>query len=143
MPEAATAPGDTALGISFKSVLHDTRELVFQTHVPLDMAPEALNNVLDKLHKAAERQQAKVLLPPLRENLERNKTLLTRMLEDRNNLDEKGRAKHTAEGRRSDYKRSATDQTHYDNSVITEGRYREEIERFEKAIADQEAKLKE
>lgn len=53
------------IGVSFKQTFDDYREVVFQTHVPQSCSPEQLNDVIDKLSQASERQKSKAHLPTL------------------------------------------------------------------------------
>jgi hypothetical protein len=62
-----------AIGISFKHLLDEHREVVFQGYVPAGCSDEQFNEMLDKLTKASDRQKARVALPTHRGVLELQK----------------------------------------------------------------------
>ena len=67
-----------ALGISINAQVDQGRVLVFQTHVDADMSAEKLDELLDKLNVAADRQAAFYEIPGLMKAV--------RLEEDRLNL---------------------------------------------------------
>lgn len=69
--------------MSFKQTLDDYREIVFQSHVFADCSPDVLNDLLDKLSSAADRQKAKAHLPTVKGLLEIKKAAL---VQETNNL---------------------------------------------------------
>ena len=55
-----------AIGLSFKHPLDEQgRELVFQGYIPASCSQEQINDFLDKLARAGERQKAMAQLPYL------------------------------------------------------------------------------
>jgi hypothetical protein len=66
------APAAPALGISFRSILgtEGRREIVFQTHIAQEAPASQLNEVLDKLSTAVDRQAAIAELVELHKNVE-------------------------------------------------------------------------
>jgi hypothetical protein len=66
------APAAPALGISFRSILgtEGRREIIFQTHVDQEVPASQLNEVLDKLTTAVDRQAAIAELVEIRKNVE-------------------------------------------------------------------------
>jgi hypothetical protein len=71
-------PEVPAIGISFHLPLDDGtgRHIVFQSHVPQNCPPDELNEVLDKMSHAGERQKSLVLLPTYKSQLEEAKVAL-------------------------------------------------------------------
>lgn len=69
-PATTPAPVD-ALGISFKAITdkEGRREVVLQTHLPRDIKPFLLDELLDKLSNAVERQAAKADLEQLQRHI--------------------------------------------------------------------------
>jgi hypothetical protein len=55
-----------AIGVSFKQTLDDYREVVFQTHLPRDCPLDYLNELLDRMSAAGDRQKAKTHLPTVK-----------------------------------------------------------------------------
>lgn len=67
-----------ALGISVQAAVDNGRQIVFQTHVDVDMSAEDLDKLLDKLNLAADRQAAFYEIPALKKAV--------RLEEDRHHL---------------------------------------------------------
>jgi hypothetical protein len=76
-----------AIGISFQVGVAETKQIVFQCFVPMDCAPRDLNDALDKLRNAAERQEAYATLPKLRAQLEDFERVHRNAIEDMARLD--------------------------------------------------------
>jgi hypothetical protein len=71
-------PEVPAIGISFHLPLDDGtgRHIVFQSHVPQSSSLDEMNNLLDKMSHAGERQKSLVLLPTYKTKLEEAKVAL-------------------------------------------------------------------
>lgn len=62
MPDDTPAPAAPALGFSITSNITDRSQIVVQSFVPLDAPLEQINDVLDKVMKACDRQRARYLI---------------------------------------------------------------------------------
>lgn len=89
---------EPALGISIQCQA-GTTGIVFQTFVEKDAGLKEINGLLDRVTKAAARQQAKVDLVELEKNLKVNMDQLVRMREDRARIEARSAAPQ--EGRRN------------------------------------------
>lgn len=65
-----------AIGFSFKQTLDDYREIVFQGFVPANCTPAEMNEMLDKVSVASDRQKARTHLPTVKGLLEIKKAAL-------------------------------------------------------------------
>ena len=73
-------PFDVAITFSIEAKINQGRSIVAQTAISRDASPEAINAVLDKVHAALDRQEAKALIKGLKITLERDsKTLETQV----------------------------------------------------------------
>ena len=131
-----------AIGISFKAVPANDREIVFQTHVAQDVSKEELNGLLDRLADACERQGAKVALVQLRKELEKHEKHVRQMGEDLVRIDEKARDEWEKSSRRGPYTMSKTDAAAKAQATVTKARFEEEIDKIKEQIAEFEAKVK-
>lgn len=93
-----TAP---ALGISLSAQYAGGRTVVFQTHVPQDMAQEKLDDMMDKLNAVADRQEAFYAQEQARRQLEVEENALVNMTRRLGEVEGNMQLAASAEGRRN------------------------------------------
>ncbi len=59
MPDDTPAGSAPALGFSITANIHGSAQIVCQSFVPLEATDEQINDTVDKVMKAIDRQQAK------------------------------------------------------------------------------------
>jgi hypothetical protein len=139
MTEARTVVADPALGFSYQVVLDKEarRTLVFQTHVPFDASAEAIDALLDKIGKAADRQIAVYELREAQQFLEDHQRTAKSLLIQQENLDQLAQARYEQSGKRGDWtpeKLPAQEKQQRHNLNVSIERYREGIEKYDKII---------
>lgn len=128
-----------ALGFSYSITLDDKRSLVLQTHMPLDCAAADLNNALDKMSRAADRQAARYMIKALQKSLGMQKKQLRRVTEDLQRQDDVNRSKFVAANKKGEYRLSNEQEAHRNNVLVTQERFKEEIADIEREIKAEEA----
>jgi hypothetical protein len=133
--------GEPAIGISLDCKINDRRALVIQTYLPRDAANGAVYHLLEKCLHAADILEVRYRLKDLRLLLE--KTLEELPIHERKAKDFQERAyiKHQQGNRRGEFKFSQAEQSSFDNMTTNVATCRENIKRFEKAIAEAEMEL--
>lgn len=130
-----------ALGISLQLQLDERRQVVFQTHVAQDMGEQAINALLDKLARVADRQEARYRLGPLKKQLEANETIIERATGDLARVDERNRAEWSRQQKRGDPRLSAKDTQDKANIEISVKRLQQDSDRLKIEIKECEALL--
>lgn len=107
----------TVIGVSYQHQLDKEKGLVFQTHIPSNASPSAINGALDRLVDAAERQRARVRIPVLEHDIQTKEDLIYRAQSEMFRLDkERELAREQAvnqwrgAGKRGEVRISATQQ---------------------------------
>lgn len=145
-----------AIGISVQHAIDETRQLVFQCHVGSDQSDKEINDLVDRLFKASNRQSAILRLPAARALLENYTTMRKRMAEDLVRVDEEAKiayesleANYRASGRKGEIKLSAQQQAHKNkneadrkNAMTTLERVAQDIAKTKAEIARLEAQAK-
>lgn len=155
-PKKDVSPIDVpAIGISVQHAVDETRQLVFQCHVGADQSNKLINELVDRLFRASNRQSAIVRLPAARALLENYTTMQKRMAEDLVRLDAEAKiayenleTAYRASGRKGEVKLSAQQQAHKNknendrnNAVTTIERVRQDIAKTETEIARLQAQI--
>jgi hypothetical protein len=140
MTEARTVVADPALGCSYQIVLDKEarRTMVFQLHVPLGTPLAALNEHLDLIGKAADRQIAIYELQEARQFLEDHKRMAHSLATQMETMDALAQARYEESGRKGEWnleKMPAQEKSARHNLSISAERYREGVEKYTKAIA--------
>jgi hypothetical protein len=128
-----------AIGVSYTITLDEKRAIVMQTHIDGEAPLAEINQLLDKLGAAGDRQELRYRLEKLDKEIAEHESALTRIDVDMAAMD----ATHAA---RADGKRNKTlgdhDRVARENAVKTRGKWAEELarrlkerERIEKIIA--------
>lgn len=130
---------EAAIGISLSVALDDKRSIVFQTHVPQSATLFSMHKLTDMLSAVADRQEAKVRREKLAGELETHHITLERFVKNLADVDAKMRNDWIARGRKGDAKLSATEQVNRDNLLVSVDRYKQEITKITKEIAECDA----
>jgi hypothetical protein len=96
---------DPALGFSYQVVLDKQaqRTLVFQTHVPFDASQEAVDGLLDKIGKSADRQIAIYELREATKAIADHQRNLHEILKQRELLDATAQEEYEQSGRKGEW----------------------------------------
>lgn len=124
-----------ALGFSYNVKLDDKREIVLQTHLPIDATVGALNEILDKMRQAAERQAAHFRIADLKRSLHMQQKQYRRVSEDLISIDAQQQAAFTASGKKGQFRLTNEQENHRRNVLITQQRFVEEVEEIKREIA--------
>jgi hypothetical protein len=135
-------PGEPAIGFSIDCKVNDRRAMVIQTYLPLDAAPKQINEILDRLLVAADRQEVRYRLKDMRLLLEKSEQELPMHEKALVEFEESTVRRHKVSGRRSDFEWKGNDATNRDNKLQNVAMARVNIERIKKGIAEAEAELK-
>jgi|SRR6185312_7465210 len=149
-------PTDTiAIGFQVQYAVDEGKAISFSSCLDAECSQEALNSALDKMVRAAERQQALVRLPKLRVEIERFEKQQKRVAEDMFRLDQEAtvqeaawQREHETSGRRGTFKLSpqqtqlkANRENSRQNAQITFERMQEDLNVRKQELADLEAKV--
>jgi hypothetical protein len=135
-------PGEPAIGFSIDCKVNDRRAMVIQTYLPIDSTPKVINEVLDRLLVAADRQEVRYRLKDMRLLLEKSEQELPMHEKKLVEFEESTVRRHKTSGRRADFEWKGADATNRDNLIQTVAMTRVNIDRIKKAIAEAEAELK-
>lgn len=138
-PHAVPTATAAALGFSYSVQVDDKRNIVLQSHVSLDCSPAELNAALDKMGNAVERQAARYTVIALRRSLAMQKKQLRRVTEDLVRQDEISHSAFRAAGKKGIFKLTEQQEVHRANVLVTQGRFKEEIEDIERELAAAQA----
>lgn len=136
-------PTDTiAIGFQVQYAVDEGKAISFSSCLDAECSQEALNSALDKMVRAAERQQARVRLPKLKVELERQAEIFNRITEDMFRLDAEAEAEEAAwkrsfeaSGRRGTFKLSPVQSQTKTNRDAARGNAQTTYERLGKDIA--------
>lgn len=103
-----------ALGFSYEFRISDRRSIVFQTHIERETSLEDINDILDKMQTAANRQQALLELVDTERHLSADRYLLRQQKEDYVRAEAEAQERMRQDTRRNP-RMSATDKSHLDN----------------------------
>src|SRR3974390_3937775 len=135
------APGDPAIGISRDFKINDRRALVIQTYLPRDAANGEVYHLMEKCLDAADILEVRDRLKDLRLLLEKAVEELPIHEKKAKDYQENAYRKHMQGNRRGEFKFSQAEQASFDNMTTSVAACRENIKRFEKAIAEAEMEL--
>lgn len=132
-----TAP---ALGISLNAQFAAGRQVVFQTHVAQETAPEEINRLLDKMNAAVDRQEAFYRIEELENALERDKQILYSITHNMENVEQNMQLKYEARGKRGEFKLSPQEAIQKKQAQDNLVRQTEIVKLAEKRLADAKEK---
>lgn len=142
MAKAAAEPVDIpALGISVKSVVNGTMEVVFQSHFERDTPAEEINPFIDKLLGVVERQDNKFKLATYRDQLRQHESQINNLKQDLANVDRRVEQEWESGGRRGAFKRTPKQEQERMNALQVFERYKLEADKLRGYIADLEGKV--
>ena len=130
-----------ALGISYKVGLGDAKELVFQTHVSQTINMTALNDMIDKLRVAGDRQAAFSDLIQLNQAREQHLDAIENMDRTAGEVEKNAKALHQASGKRGEYKLTPAEVKHQQQAVDTRRKFVEMLQKIEKQIGEAKEKI--
>ena len=128
-----------ALGVSINAQVDQGRVIVFQTHVDADIGAEELDNLLDKLNVAADRQAAFYEIPQLKKAVRLEKDRLNLATHNIATMEEKKALVAQANGRRNPVN-DANEAIAKTNAMDQLKRQKEIVAEVELALAETEAK---
>lgn len=139
MTEAKTVVADPALGFSYQIVLDKDarRTLVFQGHVTVDTPVEKLNEVVDKVAQAADRQIAIYELQQAEEDKAGQLRTMETLERQVATMEEISKARWTASGRKGEWnseRLDAQEKAAHKNIEVSLERYRDGIRRAQATI---------
>jgi hypothetical protein len=135
-------PGEPAIGFSIDCKVNDRRAMVIQTYLPLDAQPRQINELLDRLLSAADRQEVRYRLKDMRLLLEKAELELPMHEKKLVEFEDSTVRRHKTSGRRADFEWKGNDATNRDNLLQSVAMARVSIDRIKKGIAEAEAELK-
>ena len=135
-------PGEPAIGFSIDCKVNDRRAMVIQTYLPIDAKPSQINEVLDRLLIAADRQEVRYRLKDMRLLLEKSFQELPMHEKDLEKFEENTVREHQGSGRRSEFQWKGALASARENKLQNVAMCRVSIERIKKGIAEAEAELK-
>lgn len=142
MPDDTPAGSAPALGFSITANIHGSAQIVCQSFVPLEATDEQINDTVDKVMKAIDRQQAKYQVKDLKRKLEQEEIVLKDQVEKVANLQNTAAAEHAQSGRRGEYKPNVQQAAAIENSRKTIEGMKFNVERYRVNIAELEALAK-
>lgn len=100
-----TIVADPAFGISVRTILDKDgrREIVFQLPVPLEVTDEKLNDWLDKIYRAVDRQAARVEMRELETMVEQYEEALPKFEEQLVEIRARAEHKWSSSGKRGEF----------------------------------------
>ena len=139
MTEARTVKADPALGASYQFALdkEGRRTIVFQMHVPVDAPQEVIDELLDRMARAADRQQAHYELIEAQEALAGHHRSLKSILEQRELLDACAEEEHLQGNRKGPWSPNMLTPAQKQQRLAVEqqiAKWKEGIERWEADI---------
>jgi hypothetical protein len=135
-------PGEPAIGFSVDCKINDRRAYVTQSYLPITASPKEINELLDRLLAAADRQEVRYRLKDMRLLLEKAEQELPLHEKDLVKFEETTVREHQASGRRSDFQWKGALAASRDNKIQNVAMARVNIDRIKKGIAEAEAELK-
>lgn len=143
MNKTVPATDAPALGFSLQVQLDkgQTRQIVFQSFVPLNADVGEINATMDKVMDAAERQIKKLRLDDLRRDARDLERQLKFSAEDMVRIDAQNRAEHDIKSPGRPFKLSLPQKSQREAAVTNAQRGKEMLEETRKLIHDLESEL--
>jgi len=135
-------PGEPAIGFSIDCKINDRRAYVTQTYLPITASVKQMNEVLDRLMTAADRQEVRYRLKDMRLLLEKSEQELPMHEKDLVKFEEHTVREHGATGRKSEFQWKGAQAASRENKIQNVAMARVNIDRIKKGIAEAEAELK-
>ena len=135
-------PGEPAIGFSLDCKINDRRAFVIQTYLPIDAMPKQINELLDRLLRAADRQEVRYRLKDMRLLLEKSEQELPLHEKDLVKFEDTTVREYQASGRKANFEWKGALASARDNKIQSVAIARVNIDRIKKGIAEAEAELK-
>ena len=119
---------EPAIGISLNANLSPTKQIVLQTHIPVDWTVEQINGLVDKLAGVIDRKEAYYQVDMIEAELEQNEHALYSIRDNLANVEKNALLKHEASGRRKPFEWSGQE-------LIQKKQAEDTVERQKKLIA--------
>jgi len=126
---------EVAAAITVSVNLTDRRNIVVQTYIPRDASIEDYNEVLDKVGKAVDRQEAIYRIVDLKVNLETHKRTLKQLEDDYSRIEAKNAAEWKARNKQGEPRLNPNELAQKSTAEQNIKRYRVEITKIEADIA--------
>src|SRR5215472_1895592 len=124
-----------AVAITVTSQVAANRSIVMQTYLERDAPLGVFNTVLDKLAKASDRQEAKLQLESLQDELKKHESNLQRMIEDYQSIEARSEEQWVKRGKRGEHKLTDAERSQKSTAKTNIERWREEIKKIQVQIA--------
>ena len=123
-----------AVAITVTSQVAGNRSIVMQTYLERDASLGVFNAVLDKLAKASDRQEAKLQLESLQDELKKHESNLQRMIEDYQSIEARSEEQWVKRGKRGEHKLTDAERSQKSTAKTNIERWREEIKKIQVLI---------
>ena len=131
-----------ATAVTVSSQVNPNRSIVLQTYLPRDASVKDYHDLLDKLTRASDRQEAKANLPGLKVSLGQHEKTLQQLTDDYAQIETRAAAAWKASNKKGEFKLSANEAAQKGIAEQNIKRYRTEIEKIKGEIAECEAEIK-
>jgi hypothetical protein len=133
---------DLGIGVQFSVTVGSGRQIAMTAGIPLHWDRIAIDNVLDKLGGAMERQTAKYAIDDLKLAIEQTERALATTRQQMGNYDQQNAAEWERSGRKGAYRQSESQVKQMGNFRNTEQAQLAAIEKLRKDLKDAEAKCR-
>jgi hypothetical protein len=128
-----------AIGVTVQVNLAEGRQLILQTALPRDASPADLNGLLDKLGKAADRQETRYRIPGLKAVRASHIKTRKSLEEDFERIEKQAAVEWQRKKKQGDPVLSPQETQHKINAGVNIKRLGEEIKKLDDEIAECEA----
>jgi hypothetical protein len=130
-----------AIGISFSINLSSNQQIVFQTHIPQDATQREIDTLLEKMQRAAGRQEAMERLETLTRDRAKDASTLKVTQDQLDRFETQKQADWQRQGKRGDFKLSPAEVGEKNNIKLALEKHKEVLKRYDDGIAECEAKI--
>jgi hypothetical protein len=130
-----------AIGISFSINLNSTQQIVFQTHIPQDATQGEIDTLLEKMQRAAGRQEAMERLETLTRDRAKDQGTYDVTAAALERYDTSRQAAFQQAGKRGEFKLTTAEQAQKENLTLNLEKHKEVLKRYDDGIAECKAKI--
>lgn len=138
MTEEVKGSFDVAITFSIEAKINQGRSIVAQTAISRDAPLANINAVLDKVHSALDRQEAKALVKGLKITLERDTKQLQQQVEQVGALKKSYENEWAASGRRGSFELRGQQKSNVENQEKSLAALKERIDTIKRDIGELE-----
>jgi hypothetical protein len=131
-------PYDVAITFSIEAKINQGRSIVAQTAVSRDAEVAVINDVLDKVHAALDRQEAKALVKGLKITLERDEKSLKQQTEQVAKLRDSYETEWLVSGRKGTFELRGQQKTNIENQQQSLQALKDRIDTIKRDIGELE-----